>query len=462
MRYVPRILVVDDGPNMLRSLSILLGEEGCEVLTARSGEEALAQLDDDVQLVLCDLSMPGIDGIEVLKRVRARAPETPFILMTAYSTVQSAVEAMRAGAFEYLVKPFTDDDVTAAVASALRQVRPPRRARELRGKVSERLCELVGRSSPMQRLFKVVQRAAETDSTVLITGESGTGKELIARAIHTLSRRRERPFVAVHCAALSESLLESELFGHERGAFTGALKTKIGRLEQADGGTLFLDEVGELSPAVQTKLLRALAERSFERVGGLATLHVDLRVVAASNRDLPKAIAEGRFREDLYYRLNVVTLDAPPLRERAGDVRLLAELFVKEKSVELRTTPRRLSPDAIAALEAYDFPGNVRELENLIERAIVFSDNEELGVADLPLAQAGGTRAPGVASLIGDSLANAWPRLSEVVKQLERQLVERARAEWPELPNEEIAGRLGTSRRVLELRLQEFGLKKPK
>jgi len=455
----PRVLIVDDEPNMVRSLSILLGEDDREIVTARSGEEALELLDDDVQVVLCDLSMPGMDGLEVQRRVRARAPEAKFILMTAYSTVQSAVEAMRGGAFEYLVKPFTDEEITAAVDAARAHARPSRRALELRGRESDRLCDLVGRSEPMQRMFRVIARAAETDSTVLVTGESGTGKELIARAIHTLSPRRDRPFVAVNCAALTEQLLETELFGHERGAFTGAHKTKIGRLEQADGGTVFLDEVGELSPAVQTKLLRALQERCFERVGGLHTIRVDLRVVAATNRDLPARIAEGRFREDLFYRLNVVTIEAPPLRERAGDVKLLAELFVKEKSAELRVAERKLDPEALAALEAYDFPGNVRELENLIERAIVLSEREELGVADLPLPSS--TRPPpSLDALVGGALENAWPRLSEVVKSLERQLLVKAIAAFGELPNEEIARRLGTSRRILELRLHEHGIKK--
>jgi DNA-binding NtrC family response regulator len=455
----PRILVVDDEPNMLRSLSILLGEDDREVLTARSGAEALAHLDQDVHVVICDLSMPGMDGLEVLHRVRARQPETKFILMTAYSTVQSAVEAMRGGAFEYLVKPFSDDELIAAVQAALQQARPSRRALELRGRETGRLGDLVGRSEPMQQMFRLIARAAESDSTVLVTGESGTGKELIARAIHGLSPRREQPFVAVNCAALTESLLESELFGHERGAFTGAHKTKIGRLEQADGGTVFLDEVGELSPAVQTKLLRALQERCFERVGGLHTIRVDLRLVAATNQDLPRRIAEGRFREDLFYRLNVVAISAPPLRERLGDVRVLAELFVREKSAELGVAERRLSPEALAAIEAHDFPGNVRELENLIERAIVLSDREELGPVDLPLPSS--TRpSPSLEALVGAALENAWPRLSEVVKSLERQLLTRALSELGDLPNEEIARKLGTSRRILELRLQEYGLKK--
>jgi two-component system, NtrC family, response regulator HydG len=458
----PRLLIVDDEPNMGRSLSILLGDEGRrEVECVRSGEEALARLAarDDIDLVLCDLSMPGIDGIEVLRRIRARDAETQVIMMTAYSTVQSAVEAMRLGAHEYLIKPFTDEEVSRAVDSALGGARPSPRARRVREKAPDRLCELVGKSEPMRKLFRLIERAAEAESTVLVAGESGSGKELVARAIHSLSRRRGRPFVAVHCAALSESLLESEIFGHERGAFTGAHKTRIGRLEQADGGTLFLDEVGELSPQVQTKLLRALAERTFERVGGSENIKVDFRLVAATHRDLPRLVSEGRFREDLFYRLNVVPVAVPPLRERPGDVALLAELFLQEKALDNGVPTRTLSPEALALLEAHPFPGNVRELENLIERALVFCDHDVLGPDDLPL-QSAPMAPPALESLIGTALQDAWPRLQSVVKALEKQLILRTIASHPTRSNEELAQLLGTSRRILELRLQEFQIKK--
>ena len=477
----PRVLVVDDEPNMCRSLSILVSDEGRrEVETARSGEEALARLlgpagatrdpaaadgdagfDHDTDVVLCDLSMPGIDGLELLRRVRAARLDVQVILMTAYSTVQSAVEAMRLGAHEYLIKPFTNEEVCAAVDSALAQQRPSRAARRLRAGTADRLGEMVGGSEPMRRHFRVVQRAAETDATVLVTGESGTGKELVARAIHALSKRREQPFVAVNCAALSADLLESELFGHERGAFTGAHKTKIGRLEQADGGTIFLDEVGDMSPALQTKLLRALEARSFERVGGLDTIHVDLRVVAATNQDLARAMSEGRFREDLYYRLNVVEVTPPPLRERAGDLPRLCELFLAEKAAELGLPRKRLSSEAFEALSSYPFPGNVRELENLIERATLFAEGEEILLADLPLpSTARLPPTPSLEALIGPGPQDGWTRLSSLTRELERQLILRALAAWGDRPNEEIARRLGTSRRVLELRLAEFGLKK--
>jgi two-component system response regulator HydG len=447
---------------MCRSLAILLGNDGQrEIDSARSGEEALARDLGDVDVLLCDLSMPGLDGLSVLRRVRELKLELQVILMTAYSTVQSAVEAMRLGAHEYLIKPFTNEEVSAAVESALKQLRPSRSARQLRARAVDRLGEMVGRSEPMQRLFRLVTRAAESDTTVLVTGESGVGKDLVARAIHQLSRRRERPFVAVSCAALPEPLLESELFGHERGAFTGAIKTRIGRFEQAEGGTIFLDEVGDMSPEMQTKLLRVLEERRFERVGGAETIAVDLRVVAATNVDLPRAIAEGRFREDLYYRLNVVAVTPPPLRERAGDLPLLCELFLAEKAAEQGVKPKRLAAAAMALLAAYAFPGNVRELENLIARALVFAEGDEIQPADLPLPTA--TRAlppPSLDALIGPDTNDGWTRLMAVTKELERQLLVRALSLWGDRPNEEIARRLGTSRRVLELRLAEFGLKK--
>ena len=465
----PRVLVVDDEPNMRRTLQIVLGEGRRDVITAASGEEALRLLDERTDVVLCDLSLggplPGMNGLEVLRRVRERDPEVQVILMTAYSTVQSAIEAMKLGAFEYLIKPFTDEEVIAAVDAALGRARPGRRLRrqrvDLAGMAVDRLGEMVGRSEPMRHLFHVVQRAAESDATVLVTGESGTGKELVARAIHDLSRRRERPFIAVNCAALADPLLESELFGHERGAFTGAFKTKVGRLEQADTGTIFLDEIGEMSPGLQTKLLRALEQREFQRVGGTETLHVDLRVVAATNRDLPKAIAEGRFREDLYYRLHVVTLRAPPLRERMDDVPVLAELFLIEKCTDLGVPKKTLHPAALEALRAYHFPGNVRELENLIERAVVLGAGDTVRIEDLPLGDARPTLPrPRIEALIGGSLRDGWVALGAVVKDLERQLLEKAIAALPDLPNEEIARLLGTSRRVLELRLAEFRIEK--
>jgi two-component system NtrC family response regulator len=453
----PRILIVDDEPNMCRTLAITLNEDDrYEITTALSAKEALAKLTPDTDLVLTDLSMPGMDGLEMLRRVKQTSRDIQVIMMTAYSTVQSAVEAMRLGAFEYLIKPFSGDELAEAIEGALKQHRATRRVHPLRG-TPNRCGELVGATEPMQRLFRLIERAAATDSTVLITGESGTGKELVARAIHYGGRRREGAFVAVNCAALAPTLLESELFGHEKGAFTGAIKTKIGRLEQAHGGTIFLDEIAEITPALQTKLLRALQERTFERVGGTDPITVDIRVIAATNRDLEQGIQAGSFREDLYYRLNVITIHAPPLRERLEDVPLLCAAFLAEKAEEHGVRPKALTPEALAALQGYSFPGNVRELENILERAMVLCDGDVITPADLPMMQ----RRPraNLDQFLGQ-IKGGWVELQQVVHDLERQLIERAIAEYGDRPNEEIARLLGTSRRVLELRLAEYGISK--
>ncbi|HJZ88188.1 MAG TPA: sigma-54 dependent transcriptional regulator [Polyangia bacterium] len=461
MTAAARVLVVDDEPNMCRSLAILLREEGrYQVDTAGTGAEALAKL-ERTDLVLADLSMPGMDGLELLRRIREQSADIQVILMTAYSTVQSAVEAMKSGAFEYLLKPFANEELLAVVESALRLRRLTRENRRLRQQLDEgaRFGELLGRSEPMKRLFHVIERAAETDATVLVRGESGTGKELVARAIHFQGHRSDGPFVALNCAALTPTLLESELFGHEKGAFTGAIRTKIGKLEQASSGTLFLDEIGEMPQLLQTKLLRALQERSFERVGGNETVRVDIRVIAATNRDLEKAVSEGAFREDLYYRLNVVAIDVPPLRERLEDVPLLAEYFLVSKAEEMSARRKSLSEPARQALSEYDYPGNVRELENIIERAIVLADDDVIHPQDLPIRRKG-PPAPQVSDLLGGSLKNGFALLQSVTKDLERQLLTRALEIYADKPNEEIARILGTSRRVLELRLGEHGLRK--
>jgi DNA-binding NtrC family response regulator len=461
----PRILIVDDEPNMCRSLQIALGEEGrYEVVTTVSAREGLEMLRGRVDLLLADLTMPELDGLTLLRKAKELTPETQVILMTAYSTVESAVEAMKAGAFEYLIKPFSNDEVQLVVQSALRLRRLERENRELRARLREHaLGGLIGDSEPMQRVRRLVERAAESDATVLVTGESGTGKELIAHAVHDAGERKDGPFVAVNCAALAESLLESELFGHEKGAFTGAVRKRAGTLEQADGGTLFLDEVGDMSPALQTKLLRVLETRSFQRVGGNETISVDVRFIAATNRDLTRLVADGAFREDLYYRLNVVAIEAPPVRQRREDIPQLID-HILQSLVAARGAGRpvrAISDEARAALFAYDFPGNVRELENLLERALVLAEGPEIGVADLPMPGPAVPRPrPSIDGLLAPGLENGWAELQAHVKELERQLLDRATDLWRDRSNEEIARLLGTSRRVLELRLQEHGLRK--
>ncbi|HEY0093469.1 MAG TPA: sigma-54 dependent transcriptional regulator, partial [Archangium sp.] len=392
-----RILVVDDEANARRAIATILGEEGYEVAEAANGEEALARLAEfSPAVVLTDVRMPKMDGLTFLQKAREQGADATFIVMTAFASVETAVEAMRAGAENYLVKPLDANAVLVVLGKALEKRALKRETENLREQVRQRarFHNIIGDSSQLQAVYDMVKRAATTKATVLILGESGTGKELIAQAIHHESQRRDKPFVKVHCAALSEGLLESELFGHEKGAFTGAVGRKEGRFELADGGTLFLDEIGEISPSVQVKLLRVLQQREFERVGGTQTLKVDVRIVAATNRDLVKMVAEGKFREDLYYRIKVVELVLPPLRERGGeDIERLTRHFIAASAKRHRLPMPRLSPSALERLKRYRWPGNVRELENCIESAVVLSEGEILE-EHLPLPSAERVAAP--------------------------------------------------------------------
>jgi two-component system response regulator HydG len=337
-------------------------------------------------LVLTDLKMPGMDGLALLERLRADDPDLPVIVMTAFGEVETAVRAMRAGARDYLGKPVNVGELSVVVARELEQRRIRAEAGLLRARLSEKYSfeSIIGNSAPMQSVFKTAAQIAGSRASVLITGESGTGKELIAAAIHQRSPRAKGPFIKLHCAALAESLLESELFGHERGSFTGAVGRRDGRFFQANHGSLFLDEIGEISPAIQVKLLRFLQEREFERVGGNETISVDVRVIAATNRNLPQMVADGKFREDLFYRLNVINLEMPALRARPSDIPLLAGHFLGKYAAENGKTLRGFTGEALEHLCAYGWPGNVRELENVIERAAVLSTSGEIGIADLP------------------------------------------------------------------------------
>ncbi|MEZ4405064.1 MAG: sigma-54 dependent transcriptional regulator [Polyangiales bacterium] len=394
-----RVLVVDDEPTARRALESLLADEGYVVDTASSGEEAMERLAEQApDILLTDVRMPGIDGVELLSRAKARDPELSVVVMTAFGTVRDAVRAMRAGAEHYITKPVDFDELSVVLSRVIERRALRREATNLRERVrqSHRFENLLGLSAPMQALLKSVVQVAPSRATVLLTGETGTGKERVAQAIHEASPRRDGPFVKLHCAALAETLLESELFGHERGAFTGALTRREGRFKTAHGGTLFLDEVSEVSPTVQVKLLRVLQEREFERVGGNETLRVDVRIVAATNRDLAALVREGKFREDLYYRLNVVGLRLPPLRERKDDIRLLAEHFLKRYAAEARRDDIvGFTPAALAALEEYRWPGNVRELENTVERAVVLCAGDRIDRRDLAISDdAPGARPP--------------------------------------------------------------------
>ncbi|MDF3071754.1 MAG: acetoacetate metabolism regulatory protein AtoC [Polyangiaceae bacterium] len=400
-----KILVVDDEASARSGLGKLLEQEGYQVLQAADGREALEAVADEApELIITDLKMPVMDGMELLTQLREREVQIPAIVATAFGEVSTAVAAMRAGAEDYLTKPIDFDALLLVVERTLARAELRTEAenlrRQLRARDNEGLEGLLGASAAMQRVYHMVKQVAPARATVLITGESGTGKGEVARALHALSPRASAPFVSLHCAALAESLLESELFGHERGAFTGADKRRIGRIEQANGGTLFLDEIGEIPPATQIKLLRVLQERCFERVGGNETIKVDVRVVAATNKDFATEVREKRFREDLYYRLNVVHVDMPPLRQRGNDVILLAEHFLRRFSLENNRRIDGFDDAARAKLVAHRWPGNVRELENAVERAVVFTEGEMVEANALPFDAApatieGGPRIPG-------------------------------------------------------------------
>jgi len=377
-----RIMVVDDEERIRRILEVSLQERGYEVVPAASAEEAAKKLDGSIDLILTDLKMPGESGLRVLEAVRERRLEVPTIVMTAYGSVESAVEAMKQGAFDYVTKPFDLDEIDLLVERGLCSAVLARENQYLREQHECQLESMVGKSDAMQKLFDQIQRVAPSDASVLVTGETGTGKELVARALHTLSRRRGRLFVAVNCSSVPQDLFESEMFGHIRGAFTGASADRLGRFELADGGTLFLDEISEMRSEFQAKLLRVLEERRISPVGSSEEMEVDVRVVAASNRNLEAAVSEGRFREDLYYRLNVIALRLPPLRERAGDVALLARGFLQQLAARSGGEVPAIEPDALVLLESYAWPGNVRELRNVCERLSVLGGDRTIS-ADL-------------------------------------------------------------------------------
>jgi len=375
-----RILVVDDERNVLTSFQKLLGKEGHEVMTAKSGEQALSLLESQVpDLILMDIRMAGLSGLETFQRAKTIAPKIPVIMMTAYGTTETAIEAMKLGAFEYTLKPFDIPRLKALIAQALTMGQLMRMPVTYGASDAEtRAQRIVGKSPKMYEVYKLIGQVAPSNVTVLIRGESGTGKELVAWAIYHHSQRAERPFIAVNCAAIPETLLESELFGYEKGAFTGAVARKPGKFEQAHGGTIFLDEVGDMSSSTQAKVLRVLQEGTCERLGGHETIRVDVRLLAATNKKLETLIQQHQFREDLYYRLNVVTITVPPLRERKDDIPLLAEYFLKRYNREFHKAGMRCSPEALERLSAHDWPGNVRELENCIKQAVVLGKGEVL------------------------------------------------------------------------------------
>ncbi|MFN9758521.1 MAG: sigma-54-dependent transcriptional regulator [Planctomycetota bacterium] len=382
-----RILVADPDPRAQRELQALLQTRGFEADAAQDLPSALGPLsEDDVDLVLCELSLPGGGGMKLLQEIQQKRPEVAVVLMSAFGSVQDAVQAMRQGAADFLGKPYSPDQILVAIDRALEKAALQRENQQLKSALDDRLRldNVVGSDPRMQAIFKTVRAVADTRTTVLITGESGTGKTLLARALHQLSSRRAGPFVEVNCGALPESLLESELFGHVKGAFTGAVKDKVGKFEAAAGGTIFLDEIGTSSPAFQVKLLRVLQDRVLERVGDTRTIPVDVRIVLATNKDLEQAVARGEFREDLYYRIHVVALEMPPLRARASDIAPLAEHFLRRYAELHGRTGLRFTAAALSALTEAPWPGNVRQLENVVERAVVLGQGDRIDLADLP------------------------------------------------------------------------------
>jgi two-component system response regulator AtoC len=378
---MPSILIIDDKDSMRQMLSKTLESEGYEVETAKDGEGGLEKAKEKkYDLILADLKLPKMDGIEVLSSLKDLDPEVAVIMMTAYGTIESAVEAMKQGAFDFLAKPFDTDHLNVLIKRALENRRLVAENILLREELAHNLgyAEIIGKCEKMKEVSRLIQKVAPSDTTVLLLGESGTGKELFARAIHNLSPRKKASYVAINCAAIPRELLENELFGSEKGAYTGAVARKMGKFEIAEGGTIFLDEVGDLDIALQAKLLRVLQDRTFERLGGTKTISVDVRLIAASNTDLKKAIEKNQFREDLYYRLSVFPITIPPLRERREDIPDLAEYFVKRYCAEMKKPKKNISKEALALLDKYHWPGNVRELENTIERAIILCEGKSI------------------------------------------------------------------------------------
>lgn len=404
------ILVIDDEKNIRTGLAAALELDGYDVMMAADGTEGLdIALHNDIDLVITDLRMPGVSGEEVLRRITTETPGIPVIVLTGHGTVESAVEAMRSGAYDFLTKPLNLDRLSLLVKRALQNRELILQHRELEREMENKKSfeHIIGKSPAMNKVFDVVKRVAPTKASVLITGESGVGKELIANALHNLSPRKDSPFIKVHCAALAETLLESELFGHEKGAFTGAVARKRGRFELAHGGTIFLDEIGEINQQVQIKILRVLQEKKFERVGGEETLEVDVRVITATNRDLEKEIAEGRFREDLFYRLNVVSINVPPLKERKDDIPLMMASFIREFAAENGKKIEGIDPKARSALYAYDWPGNVRQLRNCLESAVVMTSGTIITLDDLPPSVRSGDETPSIHIPVGVTMAEA-------------------------------------------------------
>ncbi|MFC1823638.1 sigma-54-dependent transcriptional regulator [Thermodesulfobacteriota bacterium] len=449
------ILIVDDEKNYLVVLEAVLGPEGYEIMTADNAEDGLRLIrETDLDLVITDMKMPGKSGMVLLEESKKVNLDLPVIMMTAYGTIELAVEAMKKQAYDYITKPFQNEALKLTIKKALHNYRLIKDNRRLSEALSERyrFGNIIGKSKPMLKIYELINKVAQSKAAVLITGPSGTGKELIAKAVHYNSPRRDRPFVSINCGALTETLLESELFGHERGAFTGAVSMKKGRFEVADGGTLFLDEIGEMPPPLQVKLLRVLQEMEFERVGGTRTISVDVRVLSASNRNIRNDVKEGSFREDLFYRLNVIHIEVPPLMERSEDIRLLVNHFTDKYRLDEGGDKIELSPDAWKALYNYSWPGNVRELENVIERAVVLNSGGPIDLEDLPAEFSGKQEMLDIERFIP---LNA--PLQNTLEQIEKKLVKRALKECDNVQSH-AAEMMGITKSLIQHKMKKYNI----
>ncbi len=456
------ILIVDDEPNYQIVLSEFLRDEGFETLTADNGQQAMKLIkENDIDLVITDMQMPGMDGFALLQAAKEYRSALPVIMITAYGEVEKAVRAMQLGAFNYLTKPFNNDELLACANKAIEHYRLAQENKRLQEEITGRYRfeQLVGKNKSMQQLYNLIERVAPSQATVLITGESGTGKELVARAIHFNSPRSQAPFISVNCAALPEALLESEFFGHERGAFTCAIATRKGKFELADTGTIFLDEIGEMPLALQVKILRVIQEKSFERVGGNKTISVDVRIVTATNKDLKEEVEQGAFREDLYYRLNVVHLILPPLRERQDDIPLLAEHFVKKFAAQSGRPNLSLSLATVRFLTSLPWDGNVRELENTIERATVLCPGSVIEPEDVQPMSGGSADHREAAVNVNLTQLPPEAKLTDVLNDIEEKMLKRA-LEETNFVQTQAAKRLGITKSLLQYKMKKFQIKR--
>jgi len=449
------ILIVDDEKNYLLVLEALLGPEGYEILTCDNAKESLRLIrESDLDLVITDMKMPGMNGIELLEECKKAKPHLPVIMMTAYGTIELAVEAMKKQAHDYITKPFQNEELKLTVKKALKNYRLVKENQRLSEALLDRYRygNIIGKSKPMLEIFDSIDKVAQSRASVLLTGRSGTGKELIAKAIHYNSPRKDRPFISINCGALTETLLESELFGHERGAFTGAVAMKKGRFELADEGTLFLDEIGDMPPSLQVKLLRVLQEMEFERVGGTKTIKVDVRILSASNRNIKEDVTSGTFREDLFYRLNVMNIEVPLLRERIDDIPLLVKHFIEKYKEDAGENKIELSPEVWKMLYNYSWPGNVRELENVIERAVVLSSEGLVTPEDLPEELVGAKIEFDVERFIPPGVP-----LPKALEQIEEKLIRRALAQCNNVQSH-ASDMLGIKKNLIQHKMKKYGI----